>query len=419
MTKHVEEVDVLVVGGGSAGIAAAIGASRNGAKVMLIEKSSQLGGKATQSVVGTICGAHYRSTYKDSRYVTEGFAKEFCEAVKSASNTETIAHYQGDLHFLPYHPFALSLVADDFLAKAENTQCFLHATLSDISVKQGKIDSVEFINFKEKTTVRPKFVIDCTGESTVSQIAGIPTLKQDEYQASAVVFSLENIVSAEPVKLSLAMLRAISKAISEEELQDNLDKVSIVPGSVYGSHLMVKLALPSVINDESHNKSSIESFARKAAADVAQQLIKRVSYFKDAHIGFVAAEAGTRTGALSEGKYILQKEDVLSCKTFDDGIAKGAWPIEIWKPGKNVELEFFTHDKHYEIPLAALLSKTVGNLYFAGRIISATSDAIASARVIGTCLSTGYAAGAAAGLSTQGYQHSEILNLIRKEQVER
>lgn len=419
MTENVEEVDVLIVGGGSAGIAAAIGASRNGAKVMLIEKSSQLGGKATQSIVGTICGAHYRSTNKTSRYVTEGFAKEFCEAVKSASNSKPIAHYQGDLHFLPYQPFSLSLVADSFLANAENTQCFFHATISNVSIVDDKIETLEFINFKEKKSVRPNFVIDCTGESTVSQLAGIPTLKQEEYQASAVVFSLENIVTAEPVKLSLAMLRAVSKAINEKQLSANLDKVSIVPGSIGDTHLMVKLALPPVINDTPTNKSDIERFARKAAADVAQQLINRVSYFKNSHIGFVASEAGTRTGALCEGNYILQKEDVLNCAKFDDGIAKGAWPIELWQSGKNAHLEFFPHDEHYEIPLRSLQSKTIGNLYFAGRIISATNHAIASARVIGICLSTGFAAGTATALEAQGYKPSEIVNLIRKEQVDR
>ncbi|WP_417592930.1 FAD-dependent oxidoreductase [Owenweeksia hongkongensis] len=419
MTNNVEDVDVLIVGGGSSGIAAAIGASRNGAKVILIEKSSQLGGKATQSVVGTICGAYYRSTNKTSKYVTNGFAKEFCETLKKASKTEPIAHYQHELHFLPYNPLSFSLIADDFLAEAKNTQCFLHAIISDISIVNNKITTVEFINFKEKKIVRPKFVIDCTGESTVSKIAGIPTLKQDEYQASAVVFSLENVVPSEPVKLSLAMLRAVSKAITDKELPADLDKVSIVPGSIRDTHLMIKLALPTIVNDTAENKSEIERFARKAAASVADQLIKRVSNFANAHIGFVASEAGTRTGALSEGKYILQKEDVLNCAKFEDGIAKGAWPIELWESGKNAHLEFFPHDKHYEIPLRALESKTIGNLYFAGRIISATNHAIASARVIGICLNTGFAAGTAAALQTKGYNSSEIIKLIRKEQVDR
>lgn len=419
MTNNVEEVDVLVVGGGSAGIAAAVAASRHGAKVMLLEKSSQFGGKATQSVVGTICGAHYRSTNQASRYVTQGFATEFCEALKAASGTTPVAHYQGDLHFLPYHPFALSLVADDFLSQATNTQCFLHATLCDVSIKNDRVESVEFINFKERKKVKPSFVIDCTGESTVSQIGNITTLNQGEYQASAVVFSLENIVSTEPIKLSLSMLRAVKKAIEEKALDQNLDKVSIVPGSVRNTQVMIKVGLPQEINDKPDNKTKIEQFGRKAASDVANELINRVSYFQNAHIGFVASEVGTRTGLLSEGKYILQKDDVLNCRKFEDGIAKGTWPIELWRTGKNAQLEFFEHDNYYEIPMRSLISKTVGNLYFAGRIISATDDAIGSARVIGTCLSTGYAAGVAASLSAQGYSPSEIIKLIRKEQVER
>lgn len=419
MSKSWGHTDVLVVGGGAAGISAAIGAARHGARVMLLEKTSVTGGKATQAVVGTICGAHYRSKDKASRYVTSGFAQEFCELLRIDSNTKPVAHYQGDLHFLPYDHFSFALIADQLLAREPLLKTFLHATVQGVITKDGHIESVSFLNFRESVNVKPAYVIDCTGESLISRLAGIPTIGENEYQASAIVFSLESIITADPVQLSIAVLRAVTKAIAEEELDPELDKVSIVPGSVGRSNVKLKVALNHPVNESSANKTQLEKLGRFAVDRVSKVLIARVDHFKNAHVGFVAPETGTRTGPISKGRYILNKEDVLNCRTFDDGIAKGAWPIEMWEPGKNACLEFFKHDSNYEIPLRCLQSEAIENLYFAGRILSATTGAMASARVIGTCLSTGYASGMAAAMNIKGYSTEEIIARIRKEQVNR
>lgn len=419
MDKAQLETDVLVIGGGSAGIAAAIAAARNGSRVILIEKNAQFGGKATSAVVGTICGAHFRSSDPESRYVTQGFAKEFCEAVATANGTKAIHHYQGDLHFLPYKPFAFALVADRLIRSENNIHCFFHSVISDIILKGDEIQSVEFINYREKIVVTPKAVIDCTGESTVSALGGLPTYKEKFYQASAMVFSLENITSADPVKLSLNIIRAVKKAIADREVPSELDKVSIVPGSVSSNSLMVKIALPYIIDDHPDNKSRVEQLGREAVHRISAILIERVSFFKNAHIGFVAPEVGTRTGQLSQGKYRLTKEDVLSCRKFEDGIAKAPWPIELWKPGYNAEMQFFPEDDYYEIPSGCLISPHLRNLYFSGRQISAEQEAIASARVIGTCLSTGFAAGILASFSAQQRPENEAIQQIRKTQIYR
>lgn len=417
MEDKMLQTDVLIVGGGAAGIGAAIAAARNGSRVILLEKSSQAGGKATAAVVGTVCGAHYRSANPISRLVTTGFASEFCNALSLKSGTEVIHHYQGDLHFLPYHPFAFSLVADQMLQKEPNIQVFFHATLSHIKVSQKRITAIEFLNHQQKFGIQPDQVVDCSGEAVVSALAGLPTYSQDKYQASAIVFSLENIETDNPVQLSLSIIRAVKKAIEEKELDPELARVSIVPGSVRANSLFIKAALPYPIQDELSNKSKLENLGRKAVHEISKQLIKRVSYFNKGHVGMVAPEVGTRTGRLSIGKYQLQKEDVLGCSRFSDGVAKGAWPIEEWLAGQGVQLQFFPLEEHYEIPMRALVSNQLENLYFAGRIISATHEAIASARVIGTCLSTGFAAGTAASFLAQRGSLDQAIRKIREEQV--
>jgi hypothetical protein len=83
---------------------------------------------------------------------------------------------------------------------------------------------------------------------------------------------------------------------------------------------------------------------------------------------------------------------VLSCRKFNDGIAKGTWPVEYWSPGKKVEMQYFADGDFYHIPARSLQSEKYQNLFFAGRNISADETAIASARVMGTCMQTGSAA---------------------------
>jgi len=112
---------------------------------------------------------------------------------------------------------------------------------------------------------------------------------------------------------------------------------------------------------------------------------------------------GIRTGRRPEGKYTLTETDVKGCRKFDDGIANGSWAIEYWGSDNKLKMEYFAEDDYYQIPKGCLMSAKFDNLFYAGKNISATEKAIASARVIGTCLQTGWAAGklAAAGVSNE------------------
>ena len=109
------------------------------------------------------------------------------------------------------------------------------------------------------------------------------------------------------------------------------------------------------------------------------------------------------------GKYVLTEDDVLGCKKFDDAIANSAWPIEEWGQNKRVKMRYFSYDDFYQVPASCLQSASIKNLFMAGRNISATDGAIASARVMGICLQTGYAAGRLAA--------GHVLNISRKEMI--
>jgi hypothetical protein len=111
------------------------------------------------------------------------------------------------------------------------------------------------------------------------------------------------------------------------------------------------------------------------------------------------------------------EEDVLSCKKFDDAIANAAWPIEVWEQNRRVNMRYFDLDDYYQVPAACLQSNNLDNLFFGGRNISATDGAIASARVMGICLQTGYAAGCMAAASASNISLPDAVKQIQNEQL--
>ncbi len=391
MNPEIINCDVLIAGGGSAGLAAATAAARKGASVVLLEKNSFLGGKATAAYVGTICGLYYRSEDSTSKYVTDGFAHEFGEKLKSLSNTLPLSNKLG-LHYLPYKPFDFKVLCDEYV-QSENIQVFFQTTVCDVVKETDKIVLVNAICCDRPIKFQPKVVVDCTGEALISLLADAAIIESEEYQAPAQVFSMEGVEITSESNLGLIILKEIQKAITEGILSDNYANVTVVPGSLNGKHVYLKIGIPEKIKNELNKITPVEFTARKMIQKVASFLKEKTEAFRHARISDIAPEAGLRTGRRHKGKYILTKEDVLECKKHTDSAARGTWPIEFWSIGKRVKMDFFEMENYYDIPKDCLKSSDVTNLLFAGRNISATEEAIASARVIGTCLQTGYSAG--------------------------
>jgi hypothetical protein len=142
-----------------------------------------------------------------------------------------------------------------------------------------------------------------------------------------------------------------------------------------------------------------------------------VGAFKNASVQHIAPEVGIRIGQRSIGKYILAEEDVLTCKKFDDAIANAAWPIEEWEQHRRVKMRYLNLDDFYQVPARCLQSNHITNLFFAGRNISASDGAIASARVMGICLQTGYAAGFMAAGSALNLPLEDSIKHIQNAQL--
>ena len=413
--ETVLHTDVVVLGGGSAGVAAAVAAARKGLQVMLIERNAYLGGKATAAEVGTICGLYHFSKNEKSKYIVKGFTKDFAEELRLRSNTSPLFSPEG-VHYLPYHVEAFKEICLD-LINEHKIGIYFNAVLEHVTVEDQKLKSVHIIAAGNPVTINLDALIDCSGDSVISQAANLPLIKSENYQAAAQVFTMQGVAEENEFKLGMIMMKALRSAIDNNILGDFYDRVYVVQGSLKNNCVNLKIGIPLAVTYAPGNLQELRTVALSFVENLSQFLIKQVDAFKNASLVHIAPEVGIRIGQRSTGKYLLTEEDVLSCKKFDDAIAHATWPIEIWEQNRRVNMRYFKLDDHYQVPAGCLQSTSIANLFFAGRNISATDGAIASARVMGICLQTGYAAGCLAAATALNLSLNDTIRQIQNGQL--
>jgi hypothetical protein len=404
--------DVLVLGAGSAGIAAAFSAAKEGLNVCLIEKNAYPGGKATAAYVGTICGLYYRSQGAEATFAMQGFPRDFALEIQKKSQTEALKFGEG-LHFLPYQRNAFIEVSNELLVSV-GVKCFFESSILKI-IEANDGFRAEINGNSGNETIHFKSLVDTSGEASLANLLGLPFSNEKEYQAAAQVFEIGNLKEVRQEVISLSLIRMIQKGISDGSFPIAYKRLSLVPGSVKDGKALFKLGIPLKVTDDVRSKKELSEFAQEAVNFLFKYLKKNSSLFEESTLELVAPEVGVRTGWRHIGKAFLSKKAVLECRKDKDSIARGVWPIEFWAPGENPRMEYFAEEDYYDIPAGTLISQQIDKLFFAGRHISAEADAIASARVIGTCLQTGYAAGKLAAGKVLGIEQKETIQKIQAD----
>lgn len=410
--------DVAVIGAGAAGIAAAVSAANAGLNVVLVEQNGFTGGIATSAMVGTICGLYYRNSKQSivaPHFAVQGFARRFAELIELKSNSSPMKFAEG-LHFLPYKLNVINQLASEQLLQA-GVKILLNTSLKSVQLSQGQVTELGLYSNNQISYLAPKTVIDCSGNAQVSTLAGLEVLKQEEYQSGALVFQVSGLPQLRADVLALNFIRWIKRGIDQGELHNDCDRLSIIPGTVKNGVGLLKLGLPGFLHEKSEKLVAYEAMARARSEEIIAFLSSSEPLLKYLFITNMAAQVGVRSGVRSQGLQTLNEKQVLACEKSNEGIAIGAWPIEFWGRRRKPEMEYFSENDCYLIPAPTLVSKHLKNLFFAGRAISATERAIASARVIGTCLSTGFAAGMLAAEFVKQGQWQSAIAKIRRAQV--
>lgn len=393
---------VIVVGGGASGVATAVAAARRGVPTILLERSHLLGGMATLSEVRTICGLFHRSAL-GPELVSQGFEAEFA----SYFSTPPLG-WESGLWFVPYEPTVFLEVCTKLLGEA-GVELRQSSRVTRVAAYEDRVSEVEVTVDGRSEVLFPSAVVDCTGNGTVSKLLGLPLITASEYQAGALVFQLRSTeeLSLEEVQKRVFLL--ILRGCESGQLPEELKRVSIIPGSFSHGVLSLKLSLPHLIDGS--DPLLIEQEARGWIGAFDALLRNEGAPLR---VLSIAQQIGVRSEERALGEYLLTGDDVLSGTVFPDWVARGAWPSERWGWERKPVMEYLPERAVFTIPARSLSSPHLKNLFFAGRNLSSDERALGAARVIGTCLGTGFAAGSLAAALTRGESRTACIATLQQ-----
>jgi len=412
--------DVLVVGGGAAGVAASVAAGRTGAQVVLLERYGFLGGLATTAQVGTICGLYLRdATGTEATPVTGGFPMAFASRLQQSAGTKPLCVDRG-LWVLPYFPPDFARTADAVIRETKNVTLILHATVADAKTEGSSLKEIRALAWNEPLLIHPKAVVDCTGEATAAALGGAAAENGAMDQAPALVFVLENVDPALATRGLLEVRRELRLAVQNGALPSLCERLSLIPGSGANGSFAFKLSLLPA-SPELALWQQVTDWEREGRAllnPLVRHLTTHVAACRNARLASVAPQLGVRSGRRILGRARLTDEDVLAARKSPQGVARGCWPMERWTASPKPEMTYFAERDYYDIPLDCLRPVELNNVFVAGRCLSAATGAMTSARVIGTALATGWAAGTAAAFQVSGRTLDNAVELIEKQMTE-
>lgn len=400
MDQHRLSYDVVVVGGGAAGLAAAVAAADAGARTALVERYGFLGGMATAGMVSTICGLYATSSAGDPEPLNEGVALTFARRLQAMPGCDKPIR-RGRTFVLPYTPFAFACLADEITAEVPRLDVYLHAYVIGLGVAAGRIEALRVATWERQLELVPRAVVDASGDALVAHLAGAATetAAARERQLPSLVFALQQVDGrALGPGPRLGLLRALVAAERGGLLPPGASNLTLGP-SPQPEEVICKLALTGIGEMVSERRDLLtvaEQEGRRRVLALTAYL-RTMPAFARAFVSHTAAQVGVRESRRVVGRYQLTREDVLAGRRFEDAVARASWPIELWDEGRlGATYEYLDDGQTYDIPLRSLQARDVDGLFVAGRCMSATHEALGSARVIGTCLATGAAVGMAA-----------------------
>lgn len=406
------QYDIVVVGGGTAGVAAAVGASRAGAKTLLIERNPYLGGEATHSGVTAFCG--FYSCGENPVKVVAGVGNMVLQEMEELGPTiEYVISAAGNKN-INFRPEYLKCAMDNLLEK-EHVTCLLHTRVVAAKTEQNRIQSIQCSDDEGLFTVEAAAFVDASGDANLAYMAGAATAWGDEegdVQAATLPFRLIGVDTSKdmsPAAVEKAVLKAKEAGIPY--LTRERGFILKMEGSG-----MVSVLLPSVIPSgvSATELTELEKDTRRQVLYYVEAFRRYMPGMEKCELAMIGPSIGFRETRKMKGRVTICADDVLERRKRTDGVARGGWKPEIHKSLDKMATYLEVSDgSYFDIPLGALWSADCENLYGAGRIVSADEAAFAAVRVMGTCFATGHAAGVAAAYQAL-YQETDV-EQVREE----
>jgi FAD dependent oxidoreductase len=417
--------DVVVVGGGNAGCAAALAAARNGAATLLIERYGFLGGTATASMVGP-----WMTFHSGNERIIGGIAQEIVERLVAKGASPGHIHDASDYvpTITPFDPEVHKALLFEMMEEA-GVHLLLHAYFLDaLCDTSGTVFGVRVATVAGPREYVGKVIIDASADAYVAASAGVMVQQGDErgrvYPAT-LMFRLSHV----DLEQTAAYVRANPSEMRTRLPPEQRDAASLTAlaglytlweraqakGGVHIPRELVSMFISPYPDEVTVNMTRVinvdpldpEDLTR-AEVEGRKQAMELLAFFRNDVPGFAnarittATQIGIRESRRILGVYTLTRDDILRGRTFDDGIARSAYPIDMHNPsGSGTTTHRLPAGASYEIPYRCLVPRDRDGLLVAGRCISTTHEALASTRLTPTVMAFGQAAGTAAAMVSE------------------
>ena len=419
--------DVVVVGGGAAGVAAANTIANQNLKVVLIEKYGFCGGGAVAGLSGTICGMYEASDKLQNKpkQAVFGFTDQFAKMLEQKGGlTEPIAY--GKTFTRVHDPLVWKETADFFLQNKNITTIYHAVVIKTLVEGNDKIEGVQVWSKQGTFNIKSKITIDASGDADVIAMAGLPNFIGDKgkVQNPTMIFKISG-VDIETFKQTYGLNSIMPQEVTDLIIKMNKDNRYKLPRAKIWLFSTTKpnellCNCTRIIGEDGRELNSLyykdfteaETQGRKQIREYAKFFKENLKGCEKSFVTDTGTQVGIRQTRQVDGVYKLKNSDVINGKKFKDGIARSPWPIELHS-GNKPKVEWLLDDV-YEVPLNCFIPKNGEGIIAAGRCLSAEHEAVASARVTAQCFSYGHAVGHAASISIK---ENMLLRDIKGENV--
>jgi hypothetical protein len=404
------EYEVTVLGGGPAGIAAAVAAARTGKRTLLIERYGFLGGMGTAAGVTNFCGLH-ANVHGEMHRVVQGVASDLLARIDRLGGLNAPHLILGKIFAQAYDTAAYKIAADDLLA-AYKVDILFHALGAGVVMQdEARVGALMVETKAGRQAVRSDIFIDCSGDGDLAAWAGARFEVGDNAGSMLYPSMMFRLNGIDPAKAGDAW-RTIPALMEKAEAAGTHHfprKGAIVRPQKSGIEWRVNFTQlarddGTAINGlEPGDLTQGEIHGRRQAVE-AFQFLRTVPGFEKSYIVDLPPQLGIRETRRVVGGYMLSGEDVLGCASFEDSIGVNGWPMESHVAG-DVVFTFppIPQSRGFnELPYRILTPEGLDNVLVAGRCASMTHEGQSAARVSGACFAMGEAAGTAAALALEG-----------------